>query len=59
MKTPICAITAHAMEDDKKALLEKGLDHVLTKPLRKPLVMEKINEAKLVHGFEPSEMPTK
>jgi signal transduction histidine kinase/CheY-like chemotaxis protein len=50
--TPICAITAHAMEDDKAALMAKGIDLVLTKPLRKPLLMEQINAAKEANGFE-------
>ncbi len=32
---PIIAMTAHALPDDDKSILKAGLDHYMTKPLRK------------------------
>ncbi len=39
---PIIALTAHAMDSDRDDILAAGLDHVLTKPLKKPLLVEMI-----------------
>ncbi|SDF07223.1 response regulator [Sulfitobacter delicatus] len=39
---PIVALTAHAMDGDDKGILAAGLDHYLTKPLRKPQIIERI-----------------
>ncbi|MEZ5751503.1 MAG: response regulator [Paracoccaceae bacterium] len=41
-QVPIVALTAHAMESDRDDILAAGLDHVLTKPLKKPLLLEMI-----------------
>jgi CheY-like chemotaxis protein len=38
----IVALTAHAMEGDAEEIMAAGLDHYLTKPLRKPLLLEAI-----------------
>ncbi len=43
-RTPIVALTAHSMEGDKDAILAAGLDHYLTKPLRKAAIHDKIRE---------------
>ena len=39
---PIVALTAHAMRGDEKGILAAGLDHYLTKPLRKSDIMAQI-----------------
>ncbi len=39
---PIVALTAHAMTGDGESILEAGLDFYMTKPLRKPAIMEMI-----------------
>ncbi|GAA6188435.1 response regulator [Litorivita sp. NS0012-18] len=41
---PIVALTAHAMDGDKDGILAAGLDHYLTKPLRKAAIHETIME---------------
>lgn len=40
----IVALTAHAMQGDDRQILEAGLDHYLTKPLRKQEIVAKINK---------------
>ena len=42
---PIVALTAHALEDEEHTILEAGVDHFLTKPLRKAAIMELIAQA--------------
>ncbi|MFT6649192.1 response regulator [Pseudophaeobacter arcticus] len=52
---PIVALTAHAMSGDSDGILAAGLDHYLTKPLRKAVILERI----LQHtsdGFQPIEV---
>ena len=39
---PIIALTAHAMNGDDQEILEAGLDHYMTKPLRKNEIIGKI-----------------
>jgi signal transduction histidine kinase/DNA-binding response OmpR family regulator len=39
---PIVALTAHAMSGDSDGILAAGLDHYLTKPLRKAVILERI-----------------
>lgn len=42
MRTPICALTAHALEGDDQNILDAGLDFYLTKPLRKQAIHDRI-----------------
>ena len=42
---PIIAITAHAMDGDAHQILEAGVDHYLTKPLKKQQLIEHILDA--------------
>ena len=41
-RTPIVAMTAHAMEGDERSILAAGIDHYLTKPVRKAALAEHI-----------------
>lgn len=41
---PIVALTAHAMEGDKDGILEAGLDHYMTKPVKKEALLGLLTE---------------
>ena len=41
-RVPIVALTAHAMAGDEKEILDAGLDHYMTKPLRKAAIISRI-----------------
>ncbi|MEM8556113.1 MAG: response regulator, partial [Pseudomonadota bacterium] len=43
-RTPICALTAHAMDGDDQGILAAGLDFYLTKPLKKAAILDRIRQ---------------
>jgi signal transduction histidine kinase/CheY-like chemotaxis protein len=43
-RVSICALTAHAMDGDSVGILAAGMDHYLTKPLKKNAICERIRE---------------
>lgn len=43
-RTTIVALTAHNSEEDKSEILASGLDHFLTKPLRKAEIFDRIEK---------------
>ena len=57
--TTIVALTAHAMEGDDREILSAGLDHYLTKPLRKDAIFDRIRQEKPRSSFAvfPDEEP--
>lgn len=44
-RTPVVAMTAHAMNGDEDGILAAGLDHYLTKPLKKAAIIDHIQQA--------------
>lgn len=48
-RTPIIALTAHAMLGDREKSLAKGMDDYVSKPLKPKLLMQTIN--KCIHNI--------
>jgi two-component system sensor histidine kinase/response regulator len=54
-RTPIIALTAHALKDDLQKSLDAGCDAHLTKPISKQVLLEAIQKFS-VPGTVPGEM---
>ncbi|WP_372890197.1 response regulator [Rhodosalinus sp.] len=56
-RVPIVAVTAHAMEGDREAILGDGIDHYISKPVRKAALMETIRAHRpaAVRPFAPGD----
>ncbi|MDI3338475.1 response regulator [Defluviimonas aestuarii] len=53
VRTPVVALTAHAMDGDSESILAAGIDHYLTKPLKKAAIADKIGELCPVEARPP------
>ena len=56
-RTPIVALTAHALTEDAGRSLEAGCDGHLTKPIRKPVLLEAIREFAAPGPVFPGDRP--
>ncbi len=56
-RVPIVAMTAHAMSGDADSILSAGLDHYLTKPLRKDAILAQMAAARPDGTRDPSGPP--
>ncbi len=46
-RIPIVAMTAHALEGDEDSILAAGIDHYMTKPLRKEVLIARLDEVRM------------
>ena len=53
-QVPIIAMTAHAMDGDDNVILAAGLDHYLTKPLRKADLVDHVSKARPEEARDPT-----
>ncbi len=44
-QTPIVAMTAHAMEGDESRIRQSGIDHYMTKPIKKEILLQHLRSA--------------
>ncbi len=55
INTPVIAITAHTLKDDRQHCLESGCDEYLSKPINKELLIETC--VRLIHESKNPEIP--
>jgi len=55
-RTPIIALTAHAMIGDRERCLQAGMDDHITKPLRRADLLNAINKLVMERGATASRM---
>jgi signal transduction histidine kinase/DNA-binding response OmpR family regulator/HPt (histidine-containing phosphotransfer) domain-containing protein len=57
-RTPVIAVTAHAMEGDRERCLAAGFDGYVTKPIRIAELFSEVERVALVpEGFSPARLP--
>jgi len=57
-RTPVVALTAHAIKGDKDRCIEAGMDDYITKPLRRAMLLDVVGKWFLTEPEDPDETET-